>query len=246
MRAPEDVKLVLLAAVVACTGVAIFAMGGLMTLAAVTVTGAAVGLLFVRQIVRHRRLTRALLLTTRPERLVGLAARVGHIGGAAFAAGLTRPTIFCDERLTATLSGEELRAIVLHERAHQQARDPLRTAALAAVAPFVGPLPAGAAWLERRAARREIAADRFALEHGASRAAIASALLKVDRLDPAVVPGFASAVDLRLNALLDEEPEVAPRWGHAARLMAAGALTAGVICLLLLHPWAATSVVACC
>lgn len=239
-------RLVLLAAALTCAGVAVVLLNEGIAVGATAAAGLTALLLFGRQAVRHRRLARRLMATTRPERLVGLPVRVGAVGGAAFAAGLGRPAIFCDERLLATLTGEELLAVTLHERAHQLARDPLRTAALATVTPFVRMSSPGAAWLERLAARREIAADRFALSHGASRTAIASALLKVGRLEPAVVPGFAPAVDLRLRALLDEEAEIVPRRGRAAGLIAAGAVVAGASCLLLLHPWAAASAVACC
>lgn len=247
MPTPDDVRLVLRAAVLTCTAVAVVVLGGGVVLAAAgAVLAVGVVLLFVRQVVRHRRLARGLLAVTWPARLAGLPVRLGPLDGAAFAAGLGRPVIFCDERLTATLTDAELEAVMQHECAHQVARDPLRTAALAAVAPILRPFPSGAAWMERLAARREIAADRFALAQGASRAAIASALLKVDRLAPAAVPGFAPAATLRLRALLGDEPDVSPPRGRRAGLLTAGAVIAGAACLLLLHPWVTTSAAACC
>lgn len=193
-------------------------------------------LLFVRQAARHRRLTRGLVAITRPGKLNGIEVRLGPIHHAAFVAGLLAPRIFCDARLATELTDNELRAVTLHEQAHQVARDPLRMTLMAVIAPPARLIPSGAAWLERRAAEREIAADRTALSRGASRAAIASALLKVGRLEPAGAAGFAPAVDLRLRALLgDETFSPRPRrWGAAVAGLALGT----ALCLLLLQ-WSA-------
>lgn len=201
-------------------------------------------LLFVRQAVRHRRLTRGLLAVTRPGDVQGIGVRLGPVHDAAFVAGLLRPRIFCDERLASSLSDDELRAVALHEQAHQVARDPLRLALLGVVAPVARRTPAGRSWLERQAARREIAADRAALSRGVSRAAIASALLKVGRFDTVGAAGFAPAVDLRLRALLDDElPRSPRRWGPVL----AGLGLAAVLCLLLVLHWSPSALpFACC
>lgn len=120
-------------------------------------------------------------------------------------AGLWRPRIYCGDDLTVVLDQEEVEAVILHERHHLRDRAPLRIVAMSAVAPLLGRFARGRTWLERERARIEIAADRFALAAGASRPAVASALLKLSAA-PALVgaPGFATAADLRIRALLDE------------------------------------------
>jgi hypothetical protein len=67
----------------------------------------------------------------------------------------------------------------------------------------------GHIWLTRSIAALEIAADRYALAHGASRSALARALFKLQPIGGAGLLGigFATAADLRLQALLDETNE---------------------------------------
>lgn len=120
-------------------------------------------------------------------------------------AGLWRARIYCGDDLAARLEADELDAVILHERHHRLDRAPLRLVAIAAVSPIVARVPQGHAWLERERARIEIAADSFAVACGASREALAGALLK---LSPgpglALAPGFATVADLRVRALLGE------------------------------------------
>ncbi|MGH2489434.1 MAG: hypothetical protein ACRDFR_07440, partial [Candidatus Limnocylindria bacterium] len=99
-----------------------------------------------------------------------------------------------------------------------------------AMAPFLT-MDAGRAWLTRQMAALEIAADRHALAQGASRGALARALLRLQPLENAggVGIGFATAADLRLQALLGETLE-APT-GFPVWLV--GALAAAVVCLTL-------------
>ncbi|MEX1162748.1 MAG: hypothetical protein WEB03_04135, partial [Nitriliruptor sp.] len=154
---------------------------------------------------RHRRLVRGLWSLSAPARLAGMPVRTGDLGDAAFVAGLDRPTIFCDRQLPDVLSTAELEAVLLHEHAHQRAWDPARLLALELIAPVVARMPFGRQWLAWSFARREIAADRYAMDHGASRGDLASALLVLPPLAQAHVAGFTSAVDLRLRALLGED-----------------------------------------
>lgn len=146
-------------------------------------------------------------------------------------AGLWRPLVFCDPQVPEDLAADELRAVVLHERAHQLQRDPLRLLVLAAVAPLVSPLPAGRAWLERQRAGIEIRADRFALHHGASRPGLAAALLTLGRAEHrASVAGYTCASELRLRWLVDgEEPTLrAPRRPRELVVLAVGFLLVGL------------------
>lgn len=243
MARSVTVRNVAVTGVLLCTAVPALGHVSGVVLVAASATVVTAGLVFVRQALRHRRLTRGLVAVTRPAELHGIGVRLGPVQDAAFVAGLTKPRIFCDDRLATTLSDVELHAVTLHEQAHQVARDPLRMTLLAVVAPVARRLPSGPAWLERQAASREISADRAALRHGASRAAIASALLKVGRLHPAGATGFALAVDLRLEALLDGERTPPRRWGSTL----AGLGLAASACLLMSLHWSPSVLgVTCC
>lgn len=233
------------AAATSCAAGAAISMAGfgaVAAIAAVVASSVVVGSLLVA--VRHGLLARGLLQRSTESVLAGTRVQLGAHGGAAFVAGLTRPEIFCDRELTDALSDAELEAVTLHERAHQLARDPLRMTAVAAVAPLLSRLAPGRAWLARVAARREIAADRYAMDRGTSRAAIASALLKVSPVGPVHAAGFAGATDLRLRALLGDAV-VDERPGRR-RWILLGIAVGGAACALLLHPAAAVLNTICC
>lgn len=177
---------------------------------------------------RHLQLDAALRRSSVPAVVADTPVRLTPVDDSAFVSGLWRPVIYCGRGLSDTLKVDELRAVMLHERAHQRSHDPLRLLLLETVAPVARLHRCGRAWLERAAAAREIAADRSALEHGASRGALASALLRVAPVPGVGVPGFASAVELRMRALLSiEQPAPArrSRWPWAA---VGGAIAVGV------------------
>lgn len=209
-------------------------IGAVLSAALLATAAAALGL-FLRIATVHGLLTRRLRHRSVVGQVAGTAIRRGAVGGSAFVAGLARPAIFCDDRLLDELTAEELRAVALHERAHQIARDPLRNAVVAAVAPLLGRCPRGKDWLERRAAHREIAADRYALANGADRSAIAAALFKVPPTAAVHAASFAPAVDLRLRALLGEDVETVEgrSW---SRVVALGVAAGGTVCVALAHP----------
>lgn len=154
---------------------------------------------------RHSRLARELTHLARPRELAGI--EVEQLDGldAAFVAGLRRPRIYCAPDLADRLTSHELRAVLLHERYHQLDRAPAKLVILESLAPLIRALRGGRAWLTRRYAAFEIAADRHALRHGVSRTSLARALLKLAPAQPSLGIGFASAADLRLRALLDGE-----------------------------------------
>lgn len=159
----------------------------------------------VYQAGRHERLAHGLARLAYRGTLAG--EPVGIVPGltAPLVAGLWTPRIFSGDDLEARLDEEELRAVMLHERHHQRDRATLRLVALSALAPILGRTVSSRAWLERERARIEIAADAYALAEGVSRPAMASALLKLSA-GPGVTwaPGFATAADLRVRALLGE------------------------------------------
>ncbi len=203
MRASRVVRIVAAATLVTCVaaGVAMLVPAGV----AVTVAGAATAMTVTQaawQGYRHERIAGALRRNSTVAVVAGTEVRLTPVDNTAFVTGLWRPHIYCSHDLVDRLTGDELRAVTLHERAHQRSRDPLRLVLLASVAPVAALHRRGRAWLERTAAAREIAADRYALEHGATRTALASALLKVEPLPAVGLPGFSSATQLRIRALL--------------------------------------------
>lgn len=167
---------------------------------------------------RHAQVTRALAAGSRSGAIGGIAVWLRPLSSHAGVAGLCRPRIFCDPALTRRLTAAELRAVVLHERGHQQRRDPLRLVLLASLAPALGWSRAGRAWIERRRADMEIRADADVLRHGVPRPVLVRALLKLGGHEMEyATAGFSSAVDLRLQALVDpdREPPSASRWRGA-------------------------------
>ena len=161
---------------------------------------------FFVQAYRHQLLVNTLKGLSREATVAGEPVELVRDLASPFVAGLWRPRIFCPDDLGNRLDRDELEAVILHERHHRLERAPLRMAALSALAPVVCRAAPGRAWLEREAARLEIAADRYALAEGGQRPALASALLK---LSPAgwpvlAAPGFASAAELRIRDLLGE------------------------------------------
>jgi Zn-dependent protease with chaperone function len=180
---------------------------------------------------RHHRLSRRLSSMAHPAVVGKVEVRELPGVAGAFVAGLRRPQIFCSPRLRAELEPDELRAVLLHERHHQLDRAPAKLVVLQAVTPFVRAIRIGRAWLARRVAALEIAADRHAIAYGSSRAALARALLKLAPLQPGN-PGiaFSSAVELRLRALLDGERPDGGRPAWSTWLVAPAAAVA--ICAL--------------
>lgn len=182
---------------------------------------------FLYRAMGHHLLARGMSQLAHPGTLAGEPVRLVPGLASPVVAGLWRPRIFCAEDLASHLDREEVEAVILHERHHRIYRAPLRMVALSALSPALGRLARGRSWLERERARIEIAADRYALAEGASRPAIASALMRLSAAPYLVeAPGFASAADLRIRALLDE-PTGLDADGHPRRpLVAVGLLLA--------------------
>jgi len=234
MRRSAVLAAVALGAIVACAVVPpwvasalVLASGGAGLLLAIALA-AAIG----REAWRHQHLAAGIGRLARPTTLHGRP--IGLVPGleGAVVAGLHRPRIFCAEDLPGRLDEEELRAVILHEHHHQLSRAPIRIALIDAVAPILGRRAAGRAWLERARARVEIAADAYALSSGASRPALASALLKlVSGAGLSVAPGFATASELRVRALLGEEPETPRGPSLPALLAVALVILAGCLAL---------------
>lgn len=202
---------------------ALLIVGGLLAIAVLVAIG--------REARRHQRLAARIAGLARPGMLGGRSVGLVPGLGAAGVAGLRRPRIFCADDLPDRLDAEELQAVILHEHHHQLERAPARLVLIGALAPVLCRLEGGRAWMERERARLEIAADAYALESGASRQALASALVKLaSSRGLGVAPGFATAADLRVRALLGDPTGIEDD-GSAGRF--AMALAFLVSCLVL-------------
>lgn len=180
----------------------------------------------------HLRLVGRLRALSVPSIQAGVPVRELMGTDMPFVAGIRRPVIYCPRALSARLSHEELRAVLLHEQCHLADRAPARLLVLSAIA-SLAPLAAVRAWVQAERARLEIDADLYAIERGASRASLASALLKLVAQDaPVGAPAFSSSAELRLRALVgDYEPAVATRAPDLASAIAAFVFAVGCLAL---------------
>lgn len=164
--------------------------------------------LYVTQVARcllgHVRFVRALRAHASEGELGGVPVK--YVSGVApFVAGILRPRVYCDPGLTRELTSLQQRAVALHERHHLQRRDPLRLQLSRALRPLATFAPGLRAHLDAYEVRYEVAADKYALRHGATPADIAGALLAMlehDRLR--LAPGFIAVAEIRLRALRND------------------------------------------
>jgi Zn-dependent protease with chaperone function len=186
-----------------------------------------------REAWRHQQLAGSMARLSSPTTIDGRSVALVPGLGAAVVAGLHRPRIYCADDLLHRLDPDELRAVILHEHHHQLERGPVRLVLIGAIAPVLGRLDAGRAWMERERARIEIAADIYALQAGASRPALASALVKLASTPGMIAaPGFANAADLRVRALLGEATGI-DSGGSTGQIAAAIVLIASCVALYL-------------
>jgi Zn-dependent protease with chaperone function len=177
-----------------------------------------------RQALASRRLARRVRGLTRrcPDQLTQVAAQTGLGGRVAlvdtaasfsFVFGMLRPRVAVSSGLLAGLSGEELRAVLEHERYHVCSLDPLRVVLLRALSTALFFLPALGSLHTRYIAARELAADRRAVAACGPRPLV-GALLKVVRgpawseLEVAACVGGPELLDARVTQL---ETGIEPR-----------------------------------
>ncbi len=158
----------------------------------------AVALALVR---RSTAFARAVSVTSREDHVAGVACRViQDPGRRAFAAGSVRPSVYVTTGAIDTLTEGELRAVLLHEVHHARTHAPLRATFVEAWLALVRPVPLLHRSLIARLAAIETAADSYALEAGATRRQLASALLKFDSSSPGA--NFSGHADARVATLL--------------------------------------------
>ncbi len=151
----------------------------------------------------------------------------------AFTAGLSRPRIYVGATVISQLEPAEIEAVVLHELAHVQRRDPLRcwlvqTLATSVWWPRMSSLP------PNHRAAREAEADRFAVECVGDDGPLLRALL---RIDPApIFPGFNPLTTGRMAELREMRqprggtkfPALTLLWGAAVFGLLLFTATAGL------------------
>lgn len=223
------------AALVTACMVGIWMATPLLTVATASV-GAALLVRLAAQGRDHLQLARALQRGSQLGSHDGVAVRWRSLASGAVVAGFRDPQIYCDRRLAERLTGDELTAVLLHERHHQLRRDPLRLLLLSSIEPAISWFAAGRRWLTRQRAQIEIAADRFALERGIGRPSLARAILRVGGAPnaPSASAGFSSAQELRLRALVDGQvPSETRASSRRAAVVGMGlvAVTCGVAAL---------------
>ncbi len=158
----------------------------------------------------------------------------------AFTAGWWRPRVYVAKSLPDVLSVSELEAVLAHEIAHVERRDPLRLFALRTLAATLFWLPAIRRLVDDLADEAEIAAD----DHAAQRYSLplASAILRMagadlGPLEPAVGFQRSDLLERRIRRLAGEDATVGSHVSRRAIAAAALALvavwTSGVI---VLHP----------
>jgi Zn-dependent protease with chaperone function len=154
------------------------------------------------------------------------AAEQAHLGGKvrlvdapeafSFAYGMTRPTVAVSRGMIESVSVDELRAVLNHERYHVANYDPLKVVLARGLPDSLFFLPALAELRGRYAAGRELAADRRAVQKSGARS-VAGALCKVISgpagidLSAAAAIGGDEALEARVNQLESgTEPPYAP------------------------------------
>ncbi len=158
--------------------------------------------LVVRELFRLRRLSRALAIDAQETSLFGVPFRITPaLGADAIVVGSIRPWIYVGVELLASLSEDEVRAVVLHEDHHRRTRAPIRAAALGAWLRLLGRSQRVRDVLVGRLTDLETLADADAIRRGSSPRSLARALLKGDAsLQPV---SFAYAGERRVEQLLD-------------------------------------------
>ncbi len=185
------------------------------------------GSLTLAAIARSTLLARALARTSYDASFAGVSYRVIDAAGReAFVAGALRPVVFVGLAAVETLEDRELRAVLWHEEHHRRTLAPLQGAALGAWLRLLGRWRPIRRYLVERLALLEITADACALDRGASRSSVASALFK---LDPALAgpagTEFGGAGDQRIRALVGPQ--------ERARSRLAGPIEWAPVCFLL-------------
>lgn len=228
----------------------------------VTITLIAIGSA-VQQILRTRRAISDLKRWpgTLPPRLYAVASDLGvqdrielveSNGLIAFCFGLRLPRLLISTGLADALDDRELEAVLRHELVHARMLDPLRTLVARSMGAGLAFVPLSAGVVHAYLCRRELEADRVAVEQMGDSLPLASALhqtiLRRATLDAsALAVGGLSATDVRIDRLLglDTSPTTLVTPPSALHLTFFSALLVVAACLLLASAHAASGVRPC-
>jgi beta-lactamase regulating signal transducer with metallopeptidase domain len=184
-----------------------------------------------RQARTHSGLSKGLRAVARPAviggRIVGVAPGVR----VALVAGIRRPTTYVSADVIATLTGDEIEAVLLHERHHELSHAPALVVVLTGADAVLGRVPWVSGWIAWARAQIEIDADRHAVGAGSTRQSIARAIVKL--ADPSTAlstSGFAPTTDLRLRALLNPTTPRSSRWAEDVGKVVLLAGAVAIIC----------------
>lgn len=205
------------------------------------------GVVLGKQIIATKRLVRRVEsdAAAPTARLAALASELGFSGRLtfvpddapyAFCYGFRSPRICISSGLAESLSTEELRAVLLHERFHLGQRDPLKVLASRIAAGALYLLPVAADLRDRYLVEKELRADSHVVDQSSAQA-LAGALLKlcksgsrhpVAELAAAAVGPF-SVLTARIHKLVGGVEQVMPL---RARRIAASVAAVGLVLAL--------------
>ncbi|HSA97092.1 MAG TPA: M56 family metallopeptidase [Acidobacteriota bacterium] len=126
----------------------------------------------------------------------------------AFTGGFFKPRIFISTKLIQSRDEGELRAVILHERHHQEAKDPLKGLFVSFVSDLLFFLPVSRFLKKTYDLTSEMTADARSVARQADPLDLASSLLKVQRLGGPAVSWFFDPATERAKHLLGERAMV--------------------------------------
>ena len=180
----------------------------------------------LRQLAAHRRFGRELRVGGEVEVAGSRVVLLEDPRPRAFCAGFLRPRIYLSTGARDALSGDELGAVIAHERHHLARRDPLRTSLARTLGEALFFVPILRRVAERYTDLAELAADEAAVrERGAP--ALASALLSFGGRGPSTVA--VGITPERADHLLGER---GPRWELPALALIGSLVAVGAVIAL--------------
>lgn len=170
----------------------------------------------------------------------------------AFCHGLKRPRLIISRGVLDILDPHELEAVLRHEAAHLHASDPLRILVSRAIATALTFVPFSAGLRDSYLCRRELRADRAAVDAMGDTLPMASALATMlgaghSSAFASLAVGALSATDIRIDHLLGRAtPETALLRGvNPLHALAFATLSMLLLCVLVATTHAATGVRPC-
>ncbi|WP_307195542.1 M56 family metallopeptidase [Neobacillus niacini] len=132
----------------------------------------------------------------------------------AFTMGIRSPSIVLSTALIDLLEDEELKAVIEHERFHQNNRDPFLIFILQIIAQSLWFIPLTKWCYENYKIICEILADEYAIKHTGSQLGLGSALLKLirhhitNKTVPMTVPFSGESINYRLQQLVEPKRDI--------------------------------------